>query len=379
MKSKTTKLIRRGCVCVLVWAGVCTASPLLAEPLQTRNVILLTLDGVRAQDIFSGLDETIAQHDAKQEYSEIAEVRQRYVGDDAGQRRAALLPNFWNRLAPRGVVLGNAAYNNHVTVQNRILWSTPGYVEMLTGAPRADVTDNVDHRFPYPTALQLARQKLGLGFGEVAQIGSWDGYSLASANGDDAFLMVGTFDAVPEPYSNARMTELAELRREVMGLWSEGSNDTLTFRIALEYLQKNQPRVMWLALVNSDDWAHADRYDRYLDYLHQADGFLGELWDTLQAADNYRDRTTLIITTDHGRGLQGSDWAEHDITIPGSEAIWLAIIGPDTADVGEVKSPGTVYQGQVAATLLYLLGIDYRQLGVDALPPIELLGIRLEQ
>lgn len=358
----------------LLWAGT-----LPALELKTRNVVLVTLDGVRAQEIFGGLDEAIAQHDAKQEYSEIAEVRQRYAGDDAGQRRTALLPNFWNRLAPQGVVLGNAAFGNHVQVQNRILWSTPGYVEMLTGAPRADVTDNVDHRFAYKTALQHAREQLGLGFGEVAQIGSWNGYSLASASVDDAFLMVGTFDAVPEPYSNPHMGELAELRREVMGLWSEGSNDTLTFRIAHEYLRQNQPRVMWLALVNSDDWAHADRYDRYLDYLHQADGFLGELWDTLQSSDFYRDQTTLIITTDHGRGLQGSDWAEHDITIPGSEAIWLAIIGPDTPDVGEVKTPGMAYQGQVAATLLFYLGLDYRALGADVLPALEPVPLQTSQ
>jgi hypothetical protein len=370
VKSKINKLVRRCCVCGLIWAGVCTANLLAAEPLQTRNVVLVTLDGVRVQEIFAGLDETIAVHDAEQEYSEIVEVRQRYPGMTAEQRRAALLPNFWTRLALQGQVFGNAAYDNHVKVQNRILWSTPGYVEMLTGAPRADVTDNVDHRFAYKTALELAREKLGLGFGEVAQIGSWDGYSLAAASSDDAFLMVGTHDAVPGTYGNPRLAELAGLRREIMGLWSEGSNDTLTFRMAQAYLEKNQPRVMWLALVNSDDWAHADRYDRYLEYLHLADGFLGELWDTLQASDFYRDQTTLIITTDHGRGLQGKDWAEHDITIPGSDAIWMAVIGPDTPDVGEVQSPGTLYQGQVAATLLYYLGVDYRELGAPALPPV---------
>ena len=97
---------------------------------------------------------------------------------------------------------------------------------------------------------------------------------------------------------------------------------------------------------------------------------IGELWDTVQSLEQYRDKTTLIITTDHGRGLQGSDWAEHDITIPGSADIWLAVIGPDTPDQGEVTAPGTVYQGQVAATLLQFLGIDYRGLDEQALPPV---------
>jgi bisphosphoglycerate-independent phosphoglycerate mutase (AlkP superfamily) len=86
--------------------------------------------------------------------------------------------------------------------------------------------------------------------------------------------------------------------------------------------------------------------------------------------DGYRDRTTLIITTDHGRGRQGSDWAEHEITIPGSDDIWLAVIGPDTPDLGEVTTAGTAYQGQIAATLLWYLGLDYAAFDPQALPPL---------
>jgi bisphosphoglycerate-independent phosphoglycerate mutase (AlkP superfamily) len=155
-----------------------------------------------------------------------------------------------------------------------------------------------------------------------------------------------------------------------MGLWEEGSNDVLTFRMGQAYLVRNQPRVLWLALVNSDDWGHADRYDRYLEYLHLADSMLGELWQTVQSLEAYRDRTTLIITTDHGRGVQGDDWAEHDITIPGSDDIWLAVVGPDTPDRGEVMEAGTHYQGQVAATLLQFLGLDMRAVDPAALPAV---------
>jgi hypothetical protein len=254
-----------------------------------------------------------------------------------------------------------------------MLWSTPGYTEIMSGGPKPDVTDENNPRIPYRTVLELARDKLGLGFGEVAQFGSADTYKLTAASRDDAFVMIGTYESVPAPFGNEQMNELAGLRRQVMGLWEEGSNDVLTFRMAQAYLEKNQPRVMWLALVNSDDWAHEDRYDRYLDYLHLADEMLGDLWSTLQSMDSYRDKTTLIITTDHGRGLQGSDWSEHDISIPGSEDIWLAVIGPDTPGLGEVTTPGTVYQGQVAATLLQYLGIDYRELGPEVLPPVELV------
>lgn len=357
------------CTLLLVMAaGEATAQD--RAGLVTRNVILITLDGVRVQEVFAGIDETIAVHDAQEVYSEIATARERYGAATAVARREALLPFFWKTLAPMGRVYGNPEHGNHVKVQNRVLWSTPGYTEIMTGAPRPAVTDNDNARHPYKTVLEYARGALHLDFPQVAQIGSWEGFKLAAASRDDAFLMVGVHDTVPAPWGSPSIDELASLRRQVMGLWEEGSNDVLTFRMAQAYLVKNQPRLMWLALVNSDDWAHADRYDRYLEYLHLADSLLAELWQTLQSMDAYRGRTTLIITTDHGRGLQGGDWAEHDITIPGSDDIWLAVIGPDTPDEGEARESDTLYQGQVAATMLELLGLDPAGFGQDALPAV---------
>lgn len=356
----------------LVWSFLLVAPAAAEVPTArlTHNVILVTLDGVRVQEVFGGLDETIAAHDAQDVYSEIATGRERYGSGTAEARREALLPFFWKTLAPRGVVFGNPAHGNHVKVQNRVLWSTPGYTEIMTGAPRPEVTDNDRVRHPYRTVLEHAREALGLDYGQVAQIGSWEGFKLAAASRDDAFLMVGVHDSIPAPWGSAETDQLALLRRQVMGLWEEGSNDVLTFRMAQHFLVRNQPRVLWLALVNSDDWAHADRYDRYLEYLHLADSLLGELWQTVQSLDAYRDRTTLVITTDHGRGIQGSDWAEHDITIPGSDDIWLAVVGPDTPDRGEVTEPGLIYQGQVAATVLQFLGLDLGALNSAALPPV---------
>jgi hypothetical protein len=339
--------------------------------LVTQNVILVTLDGVRVQEVFGGIDQTIAEHDAQQVYSEIATARERYGAATPEARREALLPFFWKTLAPMGRVFGNPAHGNHVKVQNGMLWSTPGYTEIMTGAPRPEVTGNDFVRHPYQTVLEYARGALGLDYSKVAQIGSWEGFKLAAASRDDAFLMVGVYDSVPAPWSTAQIDELAALRRQVMGLWEEGSNDVLTFRMAQAYLVKNRPRLMWLALVNSDDWAHADRYDRYLEYLHLADSLLADLWQTLQSLDTYRDRTTLIITTDHGRGRQGSDWAEHEITIPGSDDIWLAVIGPDTPNQGEAREPGTLYQGQVAATVLQFLGLEGSGFDPGARPPVS--------
>ena len=130
--------------------------------------------------------------------------------------------------------------------------------------------------------------------------------------------------------------------------------------------------VLLVALDETDDWAHGDRYDRFLEGMMFADSFLAELWDFLQSSTQYRDKTTLILTTDHGRGNTPEDWTDHG-DVPGAEDIWIAVIGPDTPDVGEVSNSEIVYQNQTAATLLSFLGLDYREFNPNAGAPISVV------
>jgi hypothetical protein len=54
----------------------------------------------------------------------------------------------------------------------------------------------------------------------------------------------------------------------------------------------------------------------------------------------------------------------------GSEAIWIAIIGPDVPHRGEVAPSNPVTQSDVAATALKALGLDYRKFNPRMGPPI---------
>lgn len=347
-------------------------APLQAAPPvpKTENVILVTLDGVRIEELFSGMDPLLAEHSESVDYSDIEMARERYWRETPEARREALMPFFWKTLVPMGVVFGNKAKGSSVKVRNEIQWSSPGYSEILTGEPQPDVVDNSLVRYPHLTILEFIRSELDLDKSEVAQFGSWDGFRTIAASRDDAFFMNGAYDSIPSYLSSPEMDYLAELRPQIMELWEESANDVITFRLARAYLRKNRPRMMWLALGQSDDWAHGDRYDRLLDYLHLADSLLEELWQTSQSMDAYRGKTTLVVTTDHGRGRTGDDWTEHDASIPGSDDIWVAVAGPDTADRGEVAPAATVYQSDVAATVLQFFALDYRAFNPDAGPPI---------
>ena len=354
--------------------------PALAPSVQarqlTRNLVLITLDGVRTEEIFGGFDEIIASHSATQPYSEIEEVRGRFIGTTREARREALMPVLWGKLVPQGVVFGNRELGSPMRVQNPHCFSAPGYTEMLTGAPRAEVSTNDVRRYAYRTALEIVARKLQLPMGAVAQIGSWDGFSSAAASRDGIILTTGAFDALPARFSTPEADTLAGLRKDVLGLWEEGSEDVISFRIAEAYIEANSPRLTWIGLGNSDDWAHADRYDRLLVYLNRVDRLIGELWDGLQANPRYKDQTTFIITTDHGRGLKGKNWSEHDCSIPGSEWIWAVVVGPDTPATGEARNTPELYQGQVAATLLQFFDLPASTLGPDVRPalPGTLIG-----
>jgi hypothetical protein len=280
------------------------------------------------------------------------------------------MPFFWKTLAPAGMVLGNQAKGSKVTVTNDQWFSYPGYSEILTGQAQPDVKSNDLVRYPHKTVLEHVHGALGLERTQVAQIGSWDGFKYAASSRDGAFFMNGGHELLPAEVSTPEIDLYAGLRQQIQQLWEESSNDVLSYRIAREYVKKHKPRVLWLGMGQSDDWAHARRYDLVLDYLHLADSLIAELWQTLQSMEPYRGRTTLIITTDHGRGRTPADWAEHDAGIQGCQDIWIAIMGPDTPAVGEARDVPDATQGDVAATMLQYLGLDWREFNPSARPPV---------
>jgi len=141
-------------------------------------------------------------------------------------------------------------------------------------------------------------------------------------------------------------------------VWAGECFDSFLFHTALEYLKLHKPRVLFVGLGDTDEWAHAGRYDLYLESAHRADAYVRELWETVQGMKEYRGKTSLIFSPDHGRG-EGPEWKSHGEKVPISKSIWMAFLGPDTKGLGERKDVAGVTQSQIAATLAALLGEDY--------------------
>jgi hypothetical protein len=140
----------------------------------------------------------------------------------------------------------------------------------------------------------------------------------------------------------------------------------------LQYVRERQPRLLFVGYGEPDEWAHAGRYDFVLQSLHNADGYVSELWAFLQSLPQYRGHTTLIITTDHGRGGGDTGWKDHGADVPGAGNIWLAAMGPGIPALGERGNVPEVKQAQVAATVAALLGKDFRAFRKEAWRALDL-------
>jgi len=176
-----------------------------------RNVILVTLDGVRIQELFTGMSAEIAASDDDSGAEDIAVTRQRYWRDTPQERREALMPFVWKTLVPAGMVVGNQALGSKATVRNDQWFSYPGYSEILTGEPQAEVKSNDLVRYPHQTVLEYVLRSLQLKPTEVAQIGSWDGFKMAASQRDGTFFMNGAFELVPAEFSTPEMEQLGAL------------------------------------------------------------------------------------------------------------------------------------------------------------------------
>jgi hypothetical protein len=334
-----------------------------------RRVILVTLDGVRPAEFFGGMDSTVAAYRDSSGIGDSARIWRDYWRATPLERRRALMPFFWDSLAPRGLVAGDPARGSRVSIANGEGFSAPGYLELLTGVPQPTVVSNDPIRYPFETVLQFARRELRLGPMQVAAFASWENFRSYVANRPGEVYVNAGFDTVPEPFNTPGLARLTSLQNRALPAWEGSRLDAFTGGLALEYLRRHHPPVLYIAFNDTDDFAHLRRYGRVLDAIHGADSFLRELWHTVQSLPAYRGRTTLILTTDHGRGLTAGNWTDHGQETAGSSEIWVAVIGPYTT--GPAGAGVHATQSQVAATLLVCLGLDPAQFSAQAAPPLS--------
>jgi len=356
---------------LLGWSPRTAAAPARSEDAggaghRTRNVIVVTLDGLRWQELFSGFSADLNTKKGGGVADPEALAR-RFDRGTPEARREALMPFLWTVVAREGQILGDPDASSLVRLTNGLRFSYPGYNEMLSGAPDPRVDSNDKVANPNLTVLEWLDGRRGFE-GRVAAFGSWDVLPFIVAAERSGLHVNGDGPAVVDPRTD-RERLLNDFTADLPPYWGGARFDAPTMQGALEYLRTRQPRVLYVMLGETDEWAHGRRYDLYLDAAWRGDRFVRRLWETAQSLPAYRGQTALLLATDHGRGETERDWTDHGRDVPAAERIWMAAMGPDTPALG-VRAAFEGTQSQLAATVAALLGEDFKAASPRAAPPL---------
>ena len=329
---------------------------LLAQPKnKTRNIILVTIDGLRWQEVFSGADSSFISNN--QLVRKTDKYLQKYWYDTTDERRKLLMPFLWETVATQGQIYGNRTKGCFVNVKNSYWFSYPGYNEILTGFADERINSNGYGPNPNISILEYLNQ-LPAFKNRIAVFASWNAFNdILNEKRSDLLVNSGFENTASK--SNEKLELLNSMQTTLPDIFEGVRLDAVTFQMGFEYLKTEKPKVLFLSFDETDDFAHAGRYSDYLNSTCYTDGFLSELWKWVQKDPDYKDQTTLFITCDHGRGEDPDGWKSHGTKTPNSDQTWFAVIGPDTPALGEITE-GQFYNNQFAKTMASLLEVNFQ-------------------
>jgi hypothetical protein len=311
---------------------------------RTDNVIVVTIDGVRWQDVFGGVDPAMAT---------MASVPANQVVD-----AATLLPNLY-AFAREGVVSGAPGHGKPMMASGPNYVSLPGYLEIFSGSTRVGCRTNGCDPTTKRTFFDRARDEVAASDRDVAIISSWEKIAFAATAAPER-LTVSAGRHGGASRGNVRLDrDLAKMVDDAAESAPAPGHDDYradahTAAIALRYLERARPRVLAVGLGDTDEHAHAGDYASYLAALRQADRFLGDLRATLARMGSYGAHTTVVVTCDHGRSAGFND---HGWDSPESGRVWMIAAGGAVPALGYLDEGGAERLADIAPTLEGLLGM----------------------
>ena len=295
---------------------------------RTRNLILVTIDGVRWQEIF---------------------------GAPCGQ--VMLVPNL-RALGEAGVAVGRAT---PMVSSGPKFVSLPGYREIVRGRASADCTDN--------ECAPLGEMTLLDDFDDVAVVASWE--RIARVTPRSALVSAGRHggNRRDELRVNARASRILDegARSRAHPGYAGYRPDRYTAELALEVLRERRPRFLWVALGDTDEYAHRGNWRGYLASLRAADDLVGALWAQLGELGAYGAETTVVVPADHGRA---DDFRDHG-DAPESSRVWLIAAGGAVTPRGSVAAARRLRLADVAPSIRALVSLPPRDPIADAGRPID--------
>ncbi|WP_054411245.1 sulfatase-like hydrolase/transferase [Hymenobacter sp. DG25A] len=274
------------------------------KKLKTRNVIIVVIDGPR--------------------YSETWDS-------------TSMIPNMATRLKPRGVFLPNF-YNNAFTYTNS------GHVAITTGINQP--IDNYGEELPQqPSIFQYWRKATG-----KPATSAW-----LITSKDKLHILGNTLN--PEWKDQF----MPSMDCGVSGPGSGYRSDSLTLVAVKRILTQYKPNLVLINFMEPDGYAHAGNWANYLRGISRDDLYVMQLYDFLRRTKAYKNNTTLLITSDHGRHLNGisTGFVDHGDNCEGCRHISLLGLGPDFKVGRTIAEQHTLVD--IPPTVAYLLGFPFPQ------------------
>lgn len=318
------------------------------------RLVIITFDGLRWQELFSGADEGLVGDTRFVKDPEA--LKAAYWRDTPEARREALMPFVWSHVPQHGYFLGNREKNSLMQVANDKNFSYPGYSEMFCGYPDDERIDSNDP-VPNPNHSVLEAVNADPRYkGSVMMLSSWESIRFAVNNERGGF--PGSSAHEPLYIETAMSTLLQEIDEHLPGFGGGERADFITAAFALETLKEAHPKVFYVGFGDTDEFSHAGEYDKYLEATHWTDGFIRRIVESCEADPFYKGKTTYILTCDHGRG-RGAGFQSHGADVRGSNQTWFIAFGKGVPVLGETKDNGIFYTKQFAATIADILGVDF--------------------
>jgi hypothetical protein len=241
----------------------------------------------------------------------------------------ALIPHMWNELRPQGSLF-TAFYNNNVTI------TRAGHSQIASGTWQ--MLRNRGPRSTMPAFYEYARDELKL-------------------RPEDAWVIFGK-----PSYAFAANSSFPGYRdltvKNELGLGEETpAGDDKVFAKVVDVMHRDRPRLIFANFGVTDHMAHSGVWADHIAAVKHQDELFTRLWSDIQQDSNYRDKTALFITNDHGYHDDGvyEGFAEHGDSCEGCRHIMLLALGPDFKK-GTVDRPA--YQIDIAPTIGELLGFQ---------------------
>src|SRR5688572_28250183 len=319
----------------------------------SENVFIIITDGFRWQEIFNGADSVLINNERFT--PDTASLKAMYWANSSEERRKKLMPFLWNVVANKGQLLGNRDLNNKVNVANLYSVSYPGYNEIFTGTTDITISGNSKEYNKNINVLEYLHSRDEFK-GKIAVFSSWDVFPYILNEKRNTIVMNSGYEKMGNDTGNTMMNMINSVQERGIVNKTATRHDMLTYSIAKEYIKNHEPRIVVIGFGETDDFAHQKRYDLYLQQANQVDRMIGELWNMVQTTPAYKNKTSFLITTDHGRGINSHHWSGHGTFINGSSQAWIAMMGPGIPAQGERKDKEQFYSKQLAAAISHLTG-----------------------